>query len=79
MGFTGSEMLMRRGDPRMVFIRLEKPLVFRNRVAVLESRDSSEYRLAGGVMVGSGRGGVVSMNRSPLEKLADWRRVGVVM
>jgi hypothetical protein len=37
-------MLIRRGDPRTLFMKFEKPLFFRN-MALLGSRESSEYRL----------------------------------
>lgn len=67
----------------MLLMRLEKPLFFLSREA-LESLVSSEYRLellaaAAVVVFISGRGGVVSIGPSPVEKLADCFRVGVVM
>ncbi len=43
-------MLMRRGEPKTLFMKLAKPLFLRN-MALLGSRESSEYRFVRAVLL----------------------------
>lgn len=68
-GFPGAEIFTARGEPRTLLTKLENPLFFRHGPEVLAS---SEYRLDA-VRPVSERGGVMSTDRSTVEKLADCR------
>lgn len=76
MGFSGDEILMLRGLPSMLFMKLENPLFF------LPERDGfppllpSEYRF-GLVVPLSERGGVTSIMRSlVVDGCKRWRPLG---
>lgn len=67
---------MLRGEPSMLFMKLEKPLFFFNATPELLFA-SSEY-LLGLVAPLSERGGVTSIGRSPVVKLIDDRSGGAI-
>ena len=62
----------------MVLMRLEKPLFFRSRLA-LESFCSSEYRFEFAAGLVSFLDAESIIGESPVVKLADWTKVGVVI
>ena len=59
----------------MLFIKLENPLFFFHSAELLPPLDSSEY-LFGVISPVSERGGVISVNPSPIVKLADCLKEG---
>jgi hypothetical protein len=63
MGFSGAEILMFRGLPSTLFMKLEKPLFFLAEMDGFPLLLPSEYRF-GLVVPLSERGGVTSMLRS---------------
>ena len=69
-------MLMRLGEPSMLFMKFENPLFFLKTVPLFGPLASSEY-LFGLVVPFSDRGGVTSI-RSPAEKLEDCRKEGLI-
>ena len=67
---------MERGEPKTLPMKEEMPLFFFHGV---EFRASSEYRFEVDLAV-SGSGGVpLLIDRSPMEKLADWRKDGLII
>lgn len=79
MGFVGVEMVGRRGEPSMLFMKLEKAPFFLppSDLRFLELSASSEYRWRGDLVPPSERGGVmVSILRARAVKLALWRSLG---
>ena len=77
MGFSGAPILTFRGEPKTLFTKPEMPLFFRHRV--FPPFASSEYLFDDVVKALSARGGVRSIPRSPMEKLADCLSKGVII
>lgn len=78
-GFSGADILtlFERGEPKTLPIKLENPLFFFQGVEFFPFA-SSEYLLEETDDV-SASGGAALPERSPMEKLADWRKEGVII
>ncbi len=71
--------LLALGEPKTLPIKEESPLFFFQGVELFPLA-SSEYRFEECIDEVSTSGGVpVFIERSPIEKLADWRREGVII
>jgi len=80
-GFPGAEILtlLDLGEPKTLPIKEESPLFF-FQGAELFPLASSEYLFEECTdEVSAASGGVLFIERSPMEKLADWRKEGVII
>lgn len=79
-GFSGAEILtlFDLGEPKTLPMREESPLFFFHDAEPLPLA-SSEYLLEECIDDVSASGGVLFIDRSPIEKLADWRSEGVII
>lgn len=78
-GFSGAEILtpLERGEPKTLPMKDDIPLFFFHVDEILLA--SSEYLLDDEVDEASPSGGVALIELSPIEKLADWRRAGLII
>lgn len=77
-GFSGAEILtlLDRGEPKTLPMKEEMPLFFFHGVEFLAS---SEYLFDVDVPVSESAGVPLLIERSPMEKLADWRKDGLII
>jgi len=68
--------VVERGEPNTFPKKDEIPLFFFHDVVFFPA--SSEYLLDDETDTASPSGGVALIDRSPMEKLADWRREGLI-